>query len=165
MIYSIGHGRRFLKDLLNILARYEIQYLIDVRSVPYSKYQPDFNRNHIENNLDHGIIYVFMGDLVGGRPLDKSCYDFTGKIDYLKQRSTEGFRTGIDRLKVAFEKNLNVCVMCSEVDPLRCHRSKSIAVDLLEQNIDVQHILGDDGVIKQSLFREVGKDGYLRETE
>ena len=82
-IYTIGHGNRKSEDFLTLLKHYEIQYLIDVRSQPYSKFNPQYNQNELKFFLErNNIKYIFMGDSIGGRPDDKSCYDFEGKVDY-----------------------------------------------------------------------------------
>jgi uncharacterized protein (DUF488 family) len=82
-LYSIGHGSRKSKDFLALLKKFGIEYLIDVRSQPYSRFHPQFRQNELKHFLEqNGIRYVFMGDELGGRPKDPSCYDNEGKVDY-----------------------------------------------------------------------------------
>jgi uncharacterized protein (DUF488 family) len=88
-LYSIGHGNRKPEDFLTLLKDFGIEYLIDIRSQPYSKFNPQFNQNDLKFFLErNGIIYVFMGDTIGGRPTDTSCYDKEGKVDYYTKRSS-----------------------------------------------------------------------------
>ncbi len=143
-IYTIGYGNRSIADFINILKRYEIKYLIDIRSRPYSRFNPDFTREALEKRLPKS--YIFMGDTLGGRPDDSTCY-VDGKVDYAKVREKALFKEGIKRIQTAWEKQLHVALMCSESKPQECHRSKLIGVTLIQQNIDVAHI-DEGGIIK-----------------
>jgi len=141
-IYTIGHGSRKIDDFLKILKNFEISYLIDVRSQPYSKFNPQFNQNDLKHHLKHNnITYVFMGDNIGGRPNDITCYDEEGKIDYDKVKEKDFFLQGIDRLKTAYSKNIPIVIMCSESKPSECHRSKLIGRFLAAiEDIFLMHI-------------------------
>ena len=87
-IYTIGYGSRSIAELIEVLHQHEIAYLIDVRSAPYSRYKPEFSKAPLANELErHGIRYVFMGDTLGGRPDDETCY-VNGKVDYEKVKAT-----------------------------------------------------------------------------
>ena len=140
-LYTIGHGNKKLEDFLALLKNFEIEYLADVRSQPYSKFNPQFNQNELKYFLEgNGIKYVFMGDSIGGRPKDTSCYDNEGKVDYEVVKTKDFFLGGISRLKTAYEKNINVVLMCSESNPCECHRSKLIGKVLIIDNIVIKHI-------------------------
>jgi len=140
-LYTIGHGNRTMDSFIGLLKDFKIQYLIDVRSQPYSKFNPHFNQNELKFVLENnGIKYVFMGDTIGGRPKDLSCYDHEGKIDYETVRNKDFFLTGINRLRVAYEKAINVVLMCSESNPCECHRSKLIGRVLTSDEIILKHI-------------------------
>lgn len=139
-IYTIGHGSRRPEELLDLLKRYEIAYLVDVRSQPYSRFNPSFNREDLTFFLqENGVQYLFMGESLGGRPADLACY-VDGKIDYEIVMTKEVFLEGIQRLKTAHHKKLKVALMCSETDPCECHRSKLIGRALESEGIDLQHI-------------------------
>jgi len=74
-IYTIGHGNRSIEEFVELLRRYEIQFLLDVRSQPYSRYVPQFSKDALEKYMkQHEIRYIFLGDALGGRPKDESCY-------------------------------------------------------------------------------------------
>lgn len=140
-LYTIGHGSRKPDEFLALLKKYSIQYLIDVRSQPFSKFNPQFNQNDLKFFLEYsGIRYVFMGDTLGGRPQDVSCYDNDGKVDYEIVKTKDFFLQGIERLKTAYNKDINVAVMCSESKPSECHRSKLIGRILSTENIVLKHI-------------------------
>lgn len=140
-LYTIGHGNRKPQDFLSILKKFNIEYLVDVRSKPYSKFNTHFNQNELKLFLEkNGIKYVFMGDNIGGRPEDKSCYDETGKVDYEIVKTKDFFKQGIERLKTAYNKNISLVIMCSESKPCECHRSKLIGRVLSVENINLTHI-------------------------
>ena len=78
-IYTIGYGSRSIEQFVEVLQRYKIAYLVDVRSAPYSRYKPEFSKVELASELQrHGIRYLFMGDTLGGRPNDENCYDEDG---------------------------------------------------------------------------------------
>lgn len=140
-LYTIGHGTREINNFLQLLQGLDIEFLIDVRSQPYSKYNPQYNQALLRNTLEeNGITYVFMGDTLGGRPKDINCYDLEGKVDYEMVKTKDFFKKGLNRLITACKKNFNIVVMCSESKPCDCHRSKLIGKVLLKENISIKHI-------------------------
>lgn len=141
-IYSIGHGNKKIDDFVDELKSFNIFFLLDIRSKPYSKWSPHFNQSQLEMELKkHNIKYVFVGDSLGGLPDDRSCYDYNGKVvyDYIKEK--DFFKEGLKRLTTANEKKINIAVMCSESNPSECHRSKLIGQELLKQDISIKHII------------------------
>jgi uncharacterized protein (DUF488 family) len=158
-LYTIGHGNRKSEDFLALLKEFGIEYLIDVRSQPYSKFNPQYNQNDLKFFLErNGIKYVFMGDNIGGRPKDTSCYDSEGKVDYEVVKTKEFFINGIERLKTAYNKDINVVIMCSESKPCECHRSKLIGKVLNTDNIILKHI-DENGKVKDqaTVINELNK--------
>lgn len=139
-IYTIGYGNRSIAELIEVLHQHAIAYLIDVRSAPYSRYKPEFSKAPLANELErHSIRYVFMGDALGGRPDDETCY-VNGKVDYEQVKATALYQRGIERLHTAFTQQQRVVLMCSERKPEECHRCKLIGTTLTTQNIPVIHI-------------------------
>ena len=139
-IYTIGYGSRSIAEFIDVLKQYEIAYLIDVRSVPHSGYKPEFSKKPLGNELEqHGIRYVYMGDMLGGKPDDETCY-VNGMVDYEKVKTTEFFQRGIERLHSAFSQQQRVALMCSEGKPEHCHRCKLIGATLTTQDLPVVHI-------------------------
>lgn len=148
-IYTIGYGNRsIIEEFIPLLEKYTIQYLIDVRSVPYSKYNQVFSQKNPqdpsgEENIrgylrKRGIRYVFMGKELGGRPESSACYTADGLTDYHKLAATTLYKEGIQRLHAA--QPYRVCLMCSELRPQDCHRSKLIGETLYAEGIEVLHI-------------------------
>ena len=148
-IYTIGYGSRSIAELIELLHAYEIAYLIDVRSAPYSRYKPEFSKAPLANEMEqHGIRYVFMGDMLGGRPDDETCY-VNGKVDYEKVKATESYQRGIHRLHTAFTQQQSIALMCSEGKPEECHRCKLIGATLANEDISVIHIDENDAQLTQ----------------
>ncbi len=146
-LYTIGYGSRAIEELIGLLQRYNVEYVVDVRSQPYSRFKPEFSKDALQERLKQaGISYVFMGDALGGRPSDRSCY-VNGKVDYAKCREKPAYQDGIKRLHAALDKNLTVALMCSEARPQECHRSKLLGGTLAEQGVQVKHI-DENGDIK-----------------
>ena len=82
-LYTIGHGSRRAEELLSLLKEFRIEYLIDVRSKPYSRFHPQYNQKSFKCLLqENDITYVYMGNELGGRPNDSTCYDQDGRVDY-----------------------------------------------------------------------------------
>ncbi len=163
-VFSIGHGGRSLDTLVAQLHKLEAPFLIDVRSSPYSKFQPEFSREPLSSQLiQRQIRYVFMGDLLGGRPDDPECYNDEGKVDYQRCRTKDFFVRGIDRLRTAHLKGMRVCMLCSEAKPWECHRSKLIGWVLQEHGIVVEHVLPDGSLRtqKQVIDEILGTQGDL----
>lgn len=158
-LYTIGHGNRKPEELLLLLKDFGIEYVIDVRSQPYSKFNPHFNQNSLKFFLErNGIKYVFMGDTIGGRPTDTTCYDREGKVDYEVVKTKGFFLQGIERLKTAYHKDINVVILCSESKPCECHRSKLIGRVLDKDNITIKHI-DEKGKVKDqaTVINELNK--------
>lgn len=143
MIYSIGHGNKKFEDFLSELRSFNVLYLIDIRTSPYSKYNPQFNREILKNSLEAvNVTYVYMGDELGGLPSDRTCY-IDNKVSYDLIKKKDFFKSGLRRLVKAYEKDINIAIMCSETKPEECHRSKLIGQELSKKNISIQHIIDE----------------------
>jgi hypothetical protein len=160
-IYTIGYGSRDRDAFLDTLKAHQIQYLIDIRSSPFSSYKPEFSKNSLQNYLEtNGIRYVHMGDSLGGQPDDDNCYT-EGKVDYEKVAGQSFYQEGIKRLRKAGRQGQRIVLMCSEGKPENCHRSKLIGKTLTTEGEVILHIDEKDEVItqKQVLLRLT--DGQL----
>ena len=149
-LHTIGYGARSLDELVAALKAYHIEYLLDVRSSPYSKFKPEFTKEALEAALKaRGIHYVFVGDTLGGQPRDPDCYT-DGKVDYKKVRQQPFFQAGVERLRKVHEQRLRAALMCSEGRPEQCHRSKMIGEALAAAGIPVAHIDEDGHLLTQT---------------
>lgn len=142
MIYTIGHSNLLLSQFVSLLTANHIGVVCDVRTYPSSKYSPQFNGSNLKNSLANSKIkYEFLGNLLGGRPSDENCY-VNGRVDYELVSKTLGFNYGLQNL-IVFSKTDNVALMCTEKDPINCHRTLLVARNLSKQGIGVKHILGN----------------------
>lgn len=116
--------------------------MADVRSVPYSRFQQQFNKENLQAALKkHGIAYVFLGKELGARTDDESCYE-NGRVQYSRLAQTEAFRAGLERVRTGCE-NHRIALMCAEREPLGCHRTLLVSRELVAVGIDVVHIHPD----------------------
>ena len=131
-LLSVGHSNHDWPRLLGLLRGAGVTAVADVRSSPYSRRLPEYNRDTLEGALRmNGIAYVFLGDLLGGRPDDQGLYDPEGWADYERMRQTAAFRRGLDRLLHGADR-YTVAMLCGEEDPLDCHRGLMISPALAE---------------------------------
>ncbi len=139
MIYTIGHSNITQESFIEILELFRIKLVVDVRSTPYSKYVPHFNRETIDKSLkDSNISYIFLGSYIGGKPKDEKYYR-DGKVDYDLIAKTERYKEGIDKI-MTLNRDSNIVLMCSEEDPNSCHRHNLITQSLVRKGFEVIHI-------------------------
>lgn len=145
MIYTIGHSTHSIQAFTTILNSHGITAVADVRSAPYSRFQPHFNREVLANSLnDLGIEYVFVGDSIGGRSSNESDYE-NGRVVYARLKKNDYFENGIQRVILGSEK-YKLALMCSEKEPIDCHRTLLVGQTLFERGISITHILSDGQV-------------------
>jgi uncharacterized protein (DUF488 family) len=140
-ILTVGYGARSIAEFVAVLEEHGAEYLVDVRSAPYSRFKPEFSREPLTAELQaHGIRYVFMGKELGGKPDDPGCCDAKGRIDYARLRVRPAFLDGLTSLEAGWEAGHQIVLMCSEGKPQECHRAKLIAAELVALHIPVSHI-------------------------
>jgi uncharacterized protein (DUF488 family) len=145
-VHTIGHSNHDWPRFLRLLQAAGVAVVADVRSQPYSRRLPQYNGPDLAQGLQQaGIAYVFLGDLLGGRPADPDLYDAEGRVDYERVRKTGAFRHGIERLVRALRQG-PVALLCSEADPLDCHRALMIGPALAEEGLEAGHIRSDGSV-------------------
>ena len=147
-VFTIGHSSHSPGAFLALLRKHCVDEVVDVRTSPSSRYSPHFNYDNLNDTLEEaGIGYEFLGGELGGRPADRSCYDEKGRVRYDRLANTDFFDEGIRRVVRAADER-RVAVMCSEKEPLDCHRTLLIAKVLEERGIAVEHILADGSAEK-----------------
>lgn len=139
-LYSIGHSNQSQEEFLELLKSYGINCIVDVRSVPASKYSPQFNEENLKWFLKrNGIVYLHFGDEFGARRTD--CLDEDGQVNFELAVTTPKFQQGVKRLMNGLEKGYRIALMCSEADPLECHRFSLVSRYFHEHGFEVRHIL------------------------
>ena len=141
-IFTIGHSSHDITDFINLLLANKIELVIDVRSAPYSKIYPHFNRNPFEAFLTkNSIKYIFLGDSVGGRSNDIKDY-LNGRVMYKKIAEKEEYTSSINMIISTSSKHKTV-LMCSEKEPLECHRTLLISRSIEMLKVKILHIHRD----------------------
>jgi uncharacterized protein (DUF488 family) len=143
-VFTIGHSNQSLDNFLELLLAYRISAIADVRSSPYSKYSPQFNKDVLESVLRNANIdYLFLGSELGARRSEESCY-IDGQAKYERIALLPSFRHGIERVLEGVERYI-VALMCSESDPITCHRTILVCRELkkIRPDLQITHILGD----------------------
>jgi uncharacterized protein (DUF488 family) len=138
-IYTIGHSTQPGDSFTELLRRHAVVAVTDVRSQPYSRRNPQFNRDRLAGALaSAGIGYVFLGKELGARSEDPACY-VDDCVQYPLLARTALFQGGIERvLQDAATRRL--ALMCAEKEPLDCHRTLLVARELERRHAQIRHI-------------------------
>jgi len=148
ILYTIGHSNHAIGKFIALLKIYEIRVVIDVRSSPYSSYCPQFNQDTLTLALKKSdIAYLYLGNELGARPDDACCYE-NGRISFLKIIKSDSFNNGIHKVLCEMQ-NHKIVLLCSEKDPINCHRTIIISHFLSRYGVHIQHIL-ENGAIEEN---------------
>jgi len=158
-LFTIGHSNHPLDKFIGLLKGHGVVTLVDVRSAPYSRYNVQFNKEHLQQALgQYGLAYVYEGGSLGGRPSDASCYksgvvpedesDYLHEVDYREVMKKAWFLAAIQRLLVLAREE-PTAIFCSEENPANCHRHHLIACHLSAEHpdVEVEHIRGDGTIL------------------
>jgi uncharacterized protein (DUF488 family) len=160
-LLSVGHSNHAIDFFLRLLTSQRVTAVADVRSRPFSRRLPQYDRSELEAALrTREIDYIFLGALLGGRPERRSLYDDEGRVDYEKVCATDEFADGIDEL-IRWSRKGTVAFLCSEEDPLDCHRGLMITPALVERGVFPGHLRKDGNVqttaeMEQELLERTG---------
>ena len=125
-VLTIGHSTHAFDAFTALLHRHHVTAVADVRSAPYSRFNPQFNRKPLTEALKvQGMRYVYLGRELGGRSDDLDCYE-DGRIRYDRVAATESFKSGLARVVQGAAKH-RIALMCAEKEPLDCHRTLLVA--------------------------------------
>lgn len=165
-LLTVGHSNHEWPAFVELLRRAGARTVADVRSSPYSGRYPHFSRGALEKGLtEYGLAYVFLGAQLGGRPTSRWLYDEEGRVDYERMCRTEAFQRGIETL-LSGEFDPAIALLCSEEDPLDCHRGLLIAPALRERGLALRHLRRDGAIetndeMENRLLRETGTGAGL----
>ena len=139
LVFTIGHSTHRADAFLSLLHHHGVETVADVRSVPFSRFNPQFNRENLERYLEeNGVFYLFLGKELGARTNDRSCYEH-GQVQYSRMARTQLFQIGLDRVRQEIQR-CRIALMCAEKEPLECHRTLLVAKALVENGTAVSHI-------------------------
>jgi uncharacterized protein (DUF488 family) len=164
-IFTVGHSNHAIERFLALLRQHAITAIADVRSVPYSRRNPQFNSKPLTTSLDTcGISYVSLGKELGARSDDPACYDKDGRVQYRLLAQTQLFSQGIDRVLTG-ARRYRVALMCAEKEPLDCHRTLLVSRALETRGAAITHILAD-GTLEtnqETMSRLIEKTGLTKD--
>jgi len=151
-LFTIGHSNHSLDHFIELLLAHRLSTIADVRSSPYSKYSPHFNKDVLDNVLRNANIeYIFLGRELGAQRSEDDCYiDGQAKYDRIAHLPT--FQHGLEKVLQEVERN-RVALMCAESDPITCHRTILICRELKKTcpGLNITHILADGTEEQQEL--------------
>ena len=140
LLFTVGHSNHEWDAFLALLKQHQISAIADVRSSPYSRFTPQFNRETIDRLLSsERIHYVFLGAELGARRIERDCYE-NGRASYKRIAATPAFADGIERIRSGMTEH-RIALMCAEKDPLTCHRTILVCRALRDENLEIHHIL------------------------
>ncbi len=141
-VLTIGHSTHSLDGFVALLQGHQVTAVADVRSSPFSRHTPQFNKNRLRDALrEHGIQYAFLGRELGARSSDANCY-VDGRVQFARLAETDLFQEGVRRI-LSGAQTQRVALMCAEKDPLDCHRTLLVSRRLVDEGVRVDHILAD----------------------
>jgi uncharacterized protein (DUF488 family) len=162
-VYTVGHSTHEINYFVELLKHFNINCIVDVRSVAASSYNPQYNKAFLSNNLKkNSIVYMHFAEEFGARHNDPELLDEEGKVDFDKVRKSYNFQCGVERLWKGVEKGFQIALMCSESDPFDCHRFSMVSVALVKEGFEVFHILKDKTIktnaqLENQLLKKYGK--------
>jgi uncharacterized protein (DUF488 family) len=154
IIYTIGHSTRTIEEFTELLKKYEVNLLVDVRTVPRSRHNPQFNKETLPKTLKtQNIKYIHMPEIGGLRHPKRDSVNlawknigFRGYADYMQ---TQEFTDNLLKI-IALARENCLALMCAEALPWRCHRSL-ISDALVLHHIKVEHIISSNSCINHEL--------------
>lgn len=162
-LFTIGHSNHEIDFFLELLQAHAIDCVVDVRSIPSSQYNPQYNKKPLAAFLEkNSIQYMHFGTEFGARQADPAVFDKEDRVDYERVQQTASFKQGVDRLKQGLQKGFNIALMCAEADPLNCHRFAMISVYLTRNGFEVKHILKDKSLVSQQEAEERLMEKYAK---
>lgn len=147
VIYTIGHSTHSADYFLELLQEYNVSCVVDIRSVPASAYNPQYNQKTLSNFLQqHDVLYLHLGKAMGAIHTHPDLLDTNGQVDFEKVRQSAFFKEAIQRLWDGTHKGFTLALMCAEREPLDCHRFSMVSVALQRNGFEVRHIMKDKTV-------------------
>lgn len=146
--FTIGHSDYTIEHFIELLKKHHINCLADIRSSPYSQHTPQFNKEILFAELkQQDILYLYMGNTLGGKYTNPELLFPDGKVNYDKVRQTKNFERGIEKVIEEIKKGNRLALMCSEKEPFDCHRFVLVACELEKRGIVVKHIIENGSLI------------------
>ena len=163
-IYAIGHSNYPFEKLIDMIRKYNINCVVDIRQTPYSKYNVQYNKEALSYNLKkEGFIYIYMGKEFGATRQSKESYTERGYADFEKAVKEDIFKEGVERLKKGCSMGYKIVLLGAMQEPIRCHRSIMVGRQLSKEGFDVKYIMDEGHIETQDDIEEALLDKYFEE--
>ena len=160
-IFTIGYSGFTVNEFINTLKNNGVSVVIDVRSLPYSQYYASYNRENISKLLENNKIYYrnYISEF-GARQENRNYYPH-GYLDFEMFSKSEQFLSGVRKLEKSMQQNYTIALMCSEKDPMMCHRTIMVARTFHLSGYKVVHLLPNGKIMSQTDVEERLLDKYF----
>ena len=153
VLYTIGHSRHPIAHFIKLLKEHAVTLIFDVRSIPYSRRNPQFNQKILAGRLaNEGIAYIFSGKELGAKSPSPDCY-VNGKVQYDLIAARPEFADELNRI-IDQAEEARPALLCAEEDPLTCHRTILICRHLRGRVNSILHIRGDGSMENNEKFEQ-----------
>lgn len=154
-IFAIGHSNYPYSKFIEMIKKYNINCIVDIRETPYSKYNTQYNKEYFREILKKdGFTYIYMGQEFGAKRGSKQSYNNEGYADFEKVIQEEIFLNGVDRIKNGIDMGYKIVLLGAMQEPIRCHRSIMIGRFLNKEGIHVKYILHEGNLATQDNIEE-----------
>ena len=165
-IYTIGHSNYSMERFIEMLRKYEIDVVVDIRGTPYSKYNTQYNKEALSNSLkENGFKYIYMGREFAAQRDNKIIYTWEGYSDFEKVINEPSFIEGVERLKKGLAKGFKIVLLGAKQDRVNCHRFALVGRELYKRGFNVKHIEDDLTISSQLDLEEWMLDRYYPNVE
>ena len=161
-IYTLGHSNYPFDQFIDILKKYDINCVVDIRAIPYSKYNTQYNKEFFQSTLKKlGYTYIYMADEFGAKRKTRQSYNQEGYADFEKVILEDDFKKGIERLKTGCSKGYKIVLLGAMQEPIRCPRTILIGKQLIKEGFCVKHIMHEGDLKSQNDLEELLLEKYF----
>lgn len=154
ILFTLGHSRHLMDVFVGLLADHAITRVLDVRGQPYSRFNPQYNRESMAGSLEEaGIVYEWWGEHLSGRPRDSALRDPEGNVLWDRVRAWPPLRGAVDKAMEGLTLRRS-CLVCAEENPLHCHRRFLLTPLFEAQGAIVKHIRRDGRIETEENLRQ-----------
>ena len=161
-IYALGHSNYPFDKFIEILKKYNINCVVDIRAIPYSKYNTQYNKEFFQSNLKKlGYTYIYMADEFGAKRKTRDSYNLEGYADFDKVILEDSFKKGIERLKIGCKKGYRIVLLGAMQDAIRCPRAILVGRQLIKEGFNVKYIMHEGDLKSQTDLEDLLLEKYF----
>ena len=161
-IYALGHSNYPFDKFIEILKKYNINCVVDIRAIPYSKYNTQYNKEFFQSTLKKlGYTYIYMADEFGAKRKTRESYNSEGYADFEKVIFEDSFKKGIERLKIGCKKGYRIVLLGAMQDAIRCPRAILVGRQLIKEGFNVKYIMHEGDLKSQTDLEELLLEKYF----